>query len=192
MRGIKKMVSFDRRNYFSVITSQLNLDCCSNEFALELCEELNSAGLKMNLDPTGVFTDSANFIDLIPECTNVSVGYFHEHTHDEMQNISFLEKLAKACVQVNWSGLKVYRNIHENVELSVKYSRLLKSLRRASFYNKDTIKIESQKVIFTLEINSAEVNSFCEDIEELQYILAANKLNPDIHIDDNIIKIILT
>ena len=26
-------------------------------------------------DPTGIFTDTANFVDIIPECTNISCGY---------------------------------------------------------------------------------------------------------------------
>jgi hypothetical protein len=189
MEGIKKIISFDRRNYFSVITSQLGLECCSNEFALQLCEELTSAGLKMNIDPTGVFTDSANFIDLIPECTNVSVGYFNEHTHDEIQNITFLEKLAKACVKVNWSGLKAVRDIGGNLDISAKYSRFLKMFNKAYLHNDESYKVKDGKIIIEIQINDLSTEKFIDDVETLQELFAANKLNPDIEFEDNIIKI---
>ena len=90
MQKIKKVVSFDRRNYYSVITQQMGVPCCSNEFARSLCKEMNSHGMNLDLDATGVFTDSANFIDLVPECTNISVGYFDEHRVSEHQNITQL------------------------------------------------------------------------------------------------------
>ena len=50
MAKIKKMISFDRKNYYSVITAQGGVPCCSNEFAESLCKELNKSGLKLNLD----------------------------------------------------------------------------------------------------------------------------------------------
>jgi hypothetical protein len=117
MSDIKKMISFDRRNYYSVITSQMGVVCCSNEFGESLCNELNKGGLKLNLDPTGVYTDSANFIELIPECTNVSVGYFNEHTHDEIQNITYLERLVKLVFSANWDKLVVKRKIGFDEEI---------------------------------------------------------------------------
>ena len=106
---VTKVVAFDRRNYYSVITEQMGGVCCSDEFANGLCAELNKGGLKMNLDPTGILTDSACFMDDMPEITNISVGYFNEHTGQEIQNITFLEKLAKAVLNVNWEGLPVKR-----------------------------------------------------------------------------------
>ena len=135
MEKVTKMISFDRRNYHSVITQQMSGVCCSNEFAASLCKEFNSHGLKMNLDPTGVFTDSANFIDSVRECSNVSVGYFNEHTHDEIQNMTYLEKLCKACVKVDWSGLNVTRTVGMDEYLSRKYSRLKKSIDKSYFRN---------------------------------------------------------
>jgi len=47
------------------------------------------------LDDGGVYTDSAEFVDIIEECTNLSVGYFSEHTTSEKQDIDFLELLDK-------------------------------------------------------------------------------------------------
>lgn len=189
MKGIKKMISFDRRNYHSVITQQMGLQCCSNEFADSLCKELNKSGLKMSLDPTGVFTDSANFIDLIPECTNVSVGYFNEHTHDELQNITFLEKLCKACVNVNWRGLKATRKVGIDDDVMVKYSRLIKVIKRKTFFNNDSIKGSGGKLLIQLEIVDGEIDNFYQDLKDLQQIFATHRLDPDITFDEEFIKI---
>lgn len=189
MKGIKKMVSFDRRNYYSVITSQMGVSCCSNEFAESLCKELNKSDLKLNLDPTGVFTDSANFTELIPECTNVSVGYFNEHTHDELQNITYLEKLAKACVSANWDKLVVKRKVGFDNEILKKYNGMIKQLKRVIFYNNDSVKGENGKLVIDLEISDPDVNHFYSDLTRLQQLFSTFKIDPDIKFYDDHIKI---
>lgn len=105
LSGINKCISFDRRGYNSVITKQKKEFCCSNIFADSLCEQLNKNGLSYKRDESGIFTDSANFMGLINECTNISVGYFKEHSKKEYQNITYLEKLCKACVKIDWDNL---------------------------------------------------------------------------------------
>lgn len=109
---IKKVVSFDRRGTHSIITHQLGSRCCSEEFATELAIRLNTSGggLKMKLDDTGIFTDSAKFISIVPECTNISVGYYNEHTTRESQDIEFLQRLCKSVCQIDWETLPVVRN----------------------------------------------------------------------------------
>jgi len=104
-----RMVSFDRRAYHSVITHQIGRRGCSQEFALALAEELNSknADFKYVPDSTGIYTDSASFIGIIPEITNLSVGYFGEHSHGERTDIKFLSDLARAACAVNWESLPV-------------------------------------------------------------------------------------
>lgn len=105
MRDIKTMVSFDRREYGSIITHQSRVRCCSDEFAEKLCSEFHKGGMDMRLDPTGVHTDSANFVGVIDQCTNISVGYFNEHSGNERQDLTYLERLAKSSILVNWEGL---------------------------------------------------------------------------------------
>ena len=192
MEKIKKMVSFDRRNYYSVITSQMSLTCCSNEFAESLCTELNKSGLKLNLDPTGVFTDSANFIDIISECTNVSIGYFNEHTHDEIQNISYLERLAEACVAADWSKLEVKRKVGFDDEIMQKYNRLVKSFKRLVFWNYDSIKGVDGKLVIELEIVDSNVNHLYFDLAQLQRLFSEHRLDPDIKFGEQFIKIELS
>lgn len=116
---IKKVVSFDRRGTTSIITHQCSSRCCSDNFGTALAEALNSAGLKVDNndqvfdyknDPTGLYTDSAQFTKIYPECTNISVGYQSEHTFNEQQNIKHLEKLAKAAALVDWENLPIERD----------------------------------------------------------------------------------
>ena len=189
MQGKKKMVSFDRRNYYSVITSQYGSVCCSNEFGESLCSGLNKSGLKLNLDPTGVFTDSANFVDHIPECTNVSVGYFSEHQHTEIQNISYLEKLAKAAVACNWDKLIVKRNVGYSEEVTRKYSRILKKVKKSYFYNKENIKGIEGNLIIDLKVTDKDMNNFYKDMVQLQELMDLHKLDPDITFDGAHLKI---
>lgn len=105
-----RIISFDRRDVNSVITHQSYSRCCSDEFADALASELNKSGLKYIKDDGGVYTDSAEFTDVIAECTNLSVGYYREHTNTESQDIEHLKKLASACLLVNWESLPVKRD----------------------------------------------------------------------------------
>lgn len=110
-KHIKKVISFDRKGTDSVITDQLYGTCCSNEFASDLSNKLNivDTSFKFKPDHTGVFTDSAKFMELVPECTNISVGYYNEHTVNEKQDIIFLNKLCNAVVKIDWESLPVKR-----------------------------------------------------------------------------------
>lgn len=112
IEGINKVISFDRRGTTSVITYQSGQRCASDKFGEALAKELNDADdtFKYTTDPTGVLTDSVQFIKIYPECTNISVGYKSEHTFSESQDIEHLEKLAKACTKVDWKSLPVERD----------------------------------------------------------------------------------
>lgn len=112
---IKKVVSFDRRGTTSVITHQMFGRCCSDEFAEELSARLNNSGLGLQMKPddTGILTDSARFIDLVPECTNISVGYYNEHTTKEKQDLEFLRKIAQAACLIDWESLPVKRDVRD-------------------------------------------------------------------------------
>ena len=108
---ITKCVSFDRRGTDSVITDQLYGRCASDEFATELSNRLNEVGnFTFEPDPTGVLTDSVNFVDFVPECTNISVGYYNEHGGSELQDISFLKRLCKAVCEIDWETLPIVRD----------------------------------------------------------------------------------
>ena len=109
---ITKVISFDRRGTDSVITHQLGGRCCSEEFGRSLSDELNSncREFKYENDPTGIYTDSAQFTEIYPECTNISVGYNYEHSHSEFQDIRHLELLGETVVKIDWENLPVVRS----------------------------------------------------------------------------------
>jgi hypothetical protein len=110
--GINKVISFDRRGTTSIITFQSGSRCCSDKFGDELSKQLNLANdtFSYKNDTTGLLTDSIQFVKLYPECTNISVGYQNEHTFSEVQDIEHLEKLAEACLKVDWNNLPVDRD----------------------------------------------------------------------------------
>lgn len=108
-----RMISFDRRGTSSIITYQSYKRCCSNEFANALAAQLNQGKLHMSPDDTGVYTDSAEFTGVIPECTNISVGYYNEHTNREYQDIEHLINLCLTCVKVDWESLPIKRKVGE-------------------------------------------------------------------------------
>ena len=112
IEGINKVISFDRRGTTSVITYQSGRRCASDTFGRALAGELNKAddSFEYIIDPTGVLTDSVQFISIYPECTNISVGYQSEHTFSETQDIEHLTKLAEVCLKVDWNGLPVERD----------------------------------------------------------------------------------
>jgi hypothetical protein len=116
--NITKVVSFDRRGTDSIITHQLGRRCCSDEFAKELANQLNNIEkeFRYDIDPSGIYTDSAQFTQIYPECTNISVGYRNEHSGSEFQNIEHLELLAKAVTEVDWDNLPIKRNKTQDID----------------------------------------------------------------------------
>jgi hypothetical protein len=104
-----RCISFDRKGYGSIITRQLGKQCCSDEFATALSEEFKKVGMKFYLDAFGVSTDSVMFTGVIPECTNLSVGYFNEHTKKEEQDLDYLIELSNSILKINWEKLPTLR-----------------------------------------------------------------------------------
>lgn len=112
-RDYDHCVAFDRMNYGDIITHQSGGRCCSDEFADALADQMNASlppMQQMKGSPNGSFTDSASYTSLIPECTNVSVGYFGQHTANENFDLHWLEHhFIPAILKVNWSELPVVR-----------------------------------------------------------------------------------
>ena len=110
-KHIDRCIAFDRMDYDSVITRQAGGTCCSSTFAEALCDALNeSPALNFTKDGTGVFTDSANYTDVIGECTNLSVGYFNQHGKEEHFDVVWLEKdFLPRVLDIKWSDLPTER-----------------------------------------------------------------------------------
>ena len=107
MKGVERAIAFDRKSTRSVITAQGCGVCCSTEFATALCSAL---GMDHIPDDTGVFTDTANYTEIIPECTNISAGYYREHTFDEHLDYRYALKLRDAVLKVEWDKLPTKRD----------------------------------------------------------------------------------
>jgi hypothetical protein len=189
LKGVKRCISFDRRNYYSVITSQLGRQCCSDKFASTLAGELNKSGLKISLDPTGVYTDSASFMDDIPECTNVSVGYFNEHTINERQNISYLERLAKACLKVNWESLPTVRKVGFDDEIIRKHRRFINDFKRSAFSLETKLVSENGIAFIKMELDEPDIETVHNDILNISVLLNKHRMDPDIYFEDQFMKI---
>jgi hypothetical protein len=106
-----RAIAFDRRGIDSVITHQGRGRCCSDAFADALSDALNADLTLMYLpDSTGVYTDTAEFIEVIPECTNISVGYYSEHSDKESLDILHFQALADRVALIDWDSLPTDRD----------------------------------------------------------------------------------
>lgn len=107
LKGIDIAIAFDRRGKKDIITEQSCGKCASEEFAESFAKQLKLG----HLSARGSFTDTANYAGQIRECTNVSVGYEHEHSARETLNYAYLRKLMRALLKVDWSALVVKREV---------------------------------------------------------------------------------
>jgi len=105
--NVQYAISFDRYGYSSVVTHQMGMRTCSDLFAKSFAD---ATGLLMQADDGGVYTDSNEYANIIPECTNISVGYFKQHTAYEYQDLEFLDKIIDHLVNADWSKLVVDRD----------------------------------------------------------------------------------
>lgn len=113
VKGIDRAIAFDRAGTADVIGWQRGGTCASMKFMTALCEQLNKFMPASNLykpDIHGTFTDTANYITLIKECTNISVGYYNQHGFNEKLDFFYLTKmLMPAILQVKWDELPAER-----------------------------------------------------------------------------------
>lgn len=189
LKNIKRCISFDRRKTISVITSQLGRVCCSNQFGTALCGEYSKSGINLSLDPTGVYTDSASFLDEIPECTNISVGYENEHTGRELQNMTYLDKLCKASLNVNWNSLPTVRKVGMNQIVVSKYRMLIQEIKKAKFGLDVRIVGEDDSVYVRVDMDEIDIELIHTDLISIQNILTRHKLQAETLIIGNYLKI---
>jgi len=116
IEGYERAIAFDRKDDWSIITHQSGVRTCSEEFAKDLARELS---MGHRADSTGSFTDTANYDTIIPECTNLSVGYHNAHSARENQEIDYLLEFRDALIKVDWENLVTARDPTE-VEYSNK------------------------------------------------------------------------
>jgi hypothetical protein len=79
-------------------------------FADALSDALSDEVLMYAPDDTGVYTDTAEFVGIIPECTNISVGYRNEHTTNETLDLVHLRALIVRVLGIDWDALPTDRD----------------------------------------------------------------------------------
>jgi hypothetical protein len=189
LSDVKSCVSFDRRRTTSVITHQLGRQCCSNEFGQALCDEYNKNGLNLSLDTTGVYTDSASLMEDIAECTNISVGYYNEHRGTEMQNMSYLIRLAEASVKVDWKNLPIKRKVGYNEELFAKHKNLINEIKKNVFGIDVKVVGSDDRIFVSLDLEEPDMGEVYDALIRVQNILNKYKVEDAGHFDETYFKI---
>lgn len=129
MTDLKAVISLDRKGVNNIVNSQLGMPCASYEFVLAVQEELP---FLTRIVP-GSFTDSAAFMDLVPNVTNISVGYYDQHTNRESQNLLYLDKLGESLLQVDWEKLAIVSEAYPVLANSSWRKRWRKEDEKCSF-----------------------------------------------------------
>jgi hypothetical protein len=115
----RRAITFDRKGTTSVISHQMACGrCCSDEFAVALSGALSEGMFNSSYVPEciyapdsgGVYTDTAEFTQFIPECTNVSAGYRNEHGGSETLDVAYLKGLLETCLTLKWEDLPTRRD----------------------------------------------------------------------------------
>ena len=102
--GIDIAIALDRKSNDDVVQFQSGERCCSKQFASDLAKMMGMTGG----DPHGTFTDTANYTALVPECTNISVAYWDQHSKHERCDIQEISRIEERLLNADWSTLKVY------------------------------------------------------------------------------------
>lgn len=102
-------VAFDRPKDYEVITHQGGMECCSKEFGEALAKALSNSEMTFEPSNRGVYTDTRVYRGVIPECTNIGVGYYDHHGKDEYLDYNHASALMKQCLIVDWENLPVKR-----------------------------------------------------------------------------------
>ena len=102
LAGLKYAIAFDRKGTGDIITHQYGGRSASDDFAHSLAKCLDMGHLP---DDGGTFTDTANYTDLIAECTNLSTGYGKAHSANEYLDVVYLSALLKRLLKADFSRL---------------------------------------------------------------------------------------
>ena len=108
LEHIDSVISFDRYGDKSVITHQMGLRTASDDFAKSFADALDMPQLIG--DNGGSYTDSNEYMTIVPECTNISVGYYNQHTKNETQDLVYLDYLVDSLINADWSKLVISRD----------------------------------------------------------------------------------
>lgn len=107
LKGIKFAIALDRFGTTSVITRQIGGKCASQQFVDSISPMLPG---KYKADPGGSFTDTANYTELVSECSNLSVGYKNQHSFMEEQDLEHALLLRASLIGLDQTKLIAARD----------------------------------------------------------------------------------
>lgn len=102
LRQFQWAIGFDRPGTSDVITHFAGERGCRDGFAEGLSAKLSAhlSGYALAPCRRGGLTDVRHYVGLIPECTNLSVGYHRQHGPDEWLDTRFLVQVRRAVIEV--------------------------------------------------------------------------------------------
>ncbi len=108
---VSMAIAFDRKGYHDVISHQ-GTRTASDAFCNAIGAALKAANPALDYAACdgGTFTDTASYKAFLPECTNLSVGYFKQHTAAEYQDVHHALALLDAVCAVDWTQFSPSRN----------------------------------------------------------------------------------
>ena len=130
-----RAIAFDRRGKGSFVVRQSARWCASNEFADATILEYKKQGLQFGKD-NAYRTDSAVFMDIIPEITNISSGGAYEHTFIETTDIDYVRNVAIASSNIPWDSLPVVRKpspIPKDIKMDMDITEELTNTSKRTF-----------------------------------------------------------
>jgi hypothetical protein len=106
LNEITMAIALDRKGTTDVITHQ-GIRTASDQFAQELADAI---GLGYEPSDRGIYTDTERYAGIVPECTNLSIGYEGAHSPDEtLDGLHVLALLDRLCA-LDLATIGVYRD----------------------------------------------------------------------------------
>ena len=113
--GHRFTIALDRAGTTDIVTSQCGQRCASYAFAASLGRALRPTFTRTHAytPAAGVYTDTHEYRRLIPECTNLSIGYEHAHSPSERVNATHVHRLLAALLALDSADLVCRRSADE-------------------------------------------------------------------------------
>ena len=108
LESLDAVISFDRFGDKSIITHQSGRRTASEAFADSFALAVGMPQLQP--DDGGSYTDSNEYINVVSECTNISVGYYNQHSSNETQDLRYANALCASLISADWSLLVFKRD----------------------------------------------------------------------------------
>lgn len=103
-------IALDRRGTGDIITSQFGWNTASEAFAKSLGDELGRVDSGLTYKSAfGIYTDTAEYVFDVAECSNLSVGYYDEHRSSERLESRHTLRLLAALCKIDHNALTVDR-----------------------------------------------------------------------------------